>query len=660
MKIRFIAVALLVLWGFLPLARAQDSPPKDLTELSLEQLMEIPIYGGSRYEQTEKNVPASVTVVTRGEIQKFGYRTLAEILQSVPGFYLTFDRNYYNLGGRGYCVPGDFGSRYLVLVDGHRLNDPVYNQGPIGTDFPVDVDLIERVEVVKGPGSVMYGANAFFAVIHVITRRGRDVKGLEVSPEVGLYTYKGRATYGNLWKNGLEVLQSGSIYDSQGMRRYPAGGLGVAFDCDYDRYLSSFTKMTYQDFTFTGFFQSRTKGLPTGAWGTLFNDKRNQTIDTRAMADLKYEHAFPRDWGLLGRIYFDYYDYRGTYIYGNAGNPFFPLKNKDIGAGMRCGGEVQLTKKLFDRHHLVFGGEFYQDFGILQRNYDDSPYHLSLNDSRQYPTFAFYGQGQFMLRHDLIFYAGLRYDYYGNVAGALSPRLALIYQPFTSTNLKLVCGQAFRPPNAYELFFDDGSTQKSNPQLKAEKVQTLEAIWEQQLSRNWRLKTSGFVYRISDPIISRRDVSSLIVYVNGGAINARGLEVELAGKWLKYLEGRLSYTLQDARDSQTGLLLPNLPKHLVKANLIFPLFKDKVFIGVENLYSSNRIALTGRKVFGYPIANLTLFTKNIVPKLQVSASVYNLFNQKYCFPGGEEHLTAGIDRLRQDGINFRVKLQYTF
>ena len=663
MKIRFIAVALLVLWGFLPVGWAQDSPPKDLTELSLEQLMEIPIYGASRYEQTEKDVPGSVTVITRGEIQKFGYRTLAEILQSVPGFYLTFDRNYSSLGVRGFSMPGDYNTRILLLLDGHRINDPVYSQGPIGTDFPVDVDLFERVEVVKGPGSVMYGANAFFAVIHVITRRGRDVKGLEVSPEVGLYTYKGRATYGNLWKNGLEVLQSGSVYDSQGMRRYPAGGLGVAFDCDYDRYLSSFTKLAYNDFTLTGFFHSRTKGIPTGAWGTLFNDNRNQTLDTRASVNLKYEHAFPRDWGLLARLYYDYYDYLGTYIYnfGDVGNPFFPVKkNKDIGTGMRCGGEVQLTKKLFDRHHFVFGGEFYQDFAIRQHNYDESPYYQYNDDRRSFQVIAFYGQGQFTLLKNLIFYAGLRYDHYGTVGGTLNPRLALIYQPFTSTNLKLVYGQAFRPPNAYELYYEDGYSQKSNPQLKPEKIQTLEAIWEQQLAKNWRLKTSGFLYRISDPIQPGRDANNLITFVNSGAINARGLEVELAGKWLKHLEGRLSYTLQDARYAQTGLLLPNLPKHLVKANLIFPLYKHKVFLSVENLYSSNRIALSGRKVFGYPITNLTMFTKNIVPNLQVSASVYNLFNQKYCSPGGEEHLMTGIDRLRQDGINFRVKLQYTF
>ena len=624
--------------------------------------MDIPVYGASRYEQKEKNVPASVTIVTKNEIKKFGYRTLAEILQSVPGFFLNYDRNYHYLGVRGFSLPGDYNTRILLLVDGHRLNDSVYTTAPVGTDFPVDVDLIERVEVLKGPGSVMYGANAFFAVVNVITRNGREVKGLEVSPEIGLYTYKGRVSYGNRWNNGLEILQSGSFFDSRRERRYPVSGLGVAFDGDYDRFFSSFTKLSYQDFTFTGVFHSRKKGIPTGAWGTVFNDKDNQTTDNWAFADLKYERQFPRDWGLLARLYFDYYGYHGTYVYDYAdfGESPFLVKNQDSATSMRWGGEVQLTKKLWERHKLVFGGEFYHNFVTNQGNYDESPFYQYSDDRRSSQVIAFYGQDEFSIRKNLIFYAGVRYDHYSTVGGTLNPRLALIYQPFQSTNLKLLYGTAFRPPNAYEFYYRDGLTQRGNPDLKPEKIQTFELIWEQQLTKNWRLKTSGFYNQISDLILQNTDADGLIFFDNAGKVDAKGLEVELAGKWKKYLEGRLSYTLQEAKDHQTGLLLANVPKHLVKANLIFPLYQDKIFAGVETLYSSNRIALSGKEISGYTTTNLTLFSKNIIPKLEFSASIYNLFNQKYYYAGAEEHLSVGVDRLRQDGINFRLKLQYTF
>jgi iron complex outermembrane receptor protein len=308
----------------------------------------------------------------------------------------------------------------------------------------------------------------------------------------------------------------------------------------------------------------------------------------------------------------------------------------------------------------LLGAEFYHDFIIRQENYDVNPYYQYIKKNTPTQLLGLFGQVDLTILTNLILTAGGRFDFCIPKSHYFSPRLALIYHPFQSTTCKIIYGQSFRPPNAYELYYSDGTTQFSDPDLKPEKIQTFELIWEQQLAKTWRLKTSGYFYRISDPIWQKLKANGLVYFDNAGIIDAKGLEMELAGKWLKHLEGRLSYTFQDARDAQTGRLLPNLPKHLVKTNLIFPVFKDKVFLGVENIYASNRIALSGRKVFGYPITNLTLFTRNIVPKLQVSASVYNLFNQKYCYPGGGEHLTSGIDRLRQDGINFRVKLQYTF
>jgi iron complex outermembrane receptor protein len=662
MKTRLCVLVLVFLVGLPPVGWTQDSPPKDLTELSLEQLMEIPVYGASRYEQQEKNVPAAVTIVTKREIKKFGYRTLAEILQSVPGFYLNYDRNYHYLGVRGFSLAGDYNTRVLILVDGHRVRDGVYTQAPLGTDFPVEVDLIERVEVIRGPGSVMYGGNALFAVINVITRSGRDVKGLEVSPEVGLYTYKGRVSYGNRLTNGLEILQSGSFYDSRGDRRYPVTGLGVAFDGDYDRYVNSFTKLSYRDFTFTGAFHARKKGFPTGAWETVFNDKDNQTRDTWAFADLKYERKVARDWNLLAHLYYDYYGYTGTYLlnYAEAGDPLLLVKNKDSATSMRWGGEAQVTKKFLQRHMVVFGGEFYQNFIMHQKNYDESPFFKYIDDRRDSWVFGVYVQDEISLFKNLSLFAGVRYDYYSGMEGSINPRFALIYHPFQSTTLKVLYGQAFRPPNAYELYYKDGITQRANPSLRPEKIRTFELVWEQQLAKNWQLKTSGFFNQISDLILQGADSDGFLHFINAGKVKAKGLEVELSGKWQKYLEGRLSYSLQEAKDSQTRLLLPNLPKQMVKANLIFPLYQDKIFAGVETLYASGRIALSGKKVSGYSTTNLTLFSKNIVPRLEFSASVYNLFNQRYYFPGGEEHLSSGVDRLRQDGINFRVKLQYTF
>ncbi len=205
---------------------AQEGPAsttKALAHLSLEDLASLEVgtvYGASKHEQSVSEAPASVTIVTADDIRKFGYRTLTDVLGSVRGFYTTLDRAYSYLGIRGVNRPGDFGGRILITINGHRLNDPLYDQAFNGTEFPLDVDLIERVEVIRGPGSSLYGNNAFLAVINVVTRSGKDFKGAEASGAYASYdTYSGRVSYGNRFTNGVEVLASGTWFQSQGHDR---------------------------------------------------------------------------------------------------------------------------------------------------------------------------------------------------------------------------------------------------------------------------------------------------------------------------------------------------------------------------------------------------------------------------------------------------------
>src|SRR6185295_17341458 len=150
---------------------ARANPSEDLTALSLEQLLEVTIVGASKYEQTQVEVAAAVSVITRHEIQAFGWRTLGEALASLPGVYTTYDRQYTYLGMRGFGLPGDLNTRVLVTIDGNRVNDSTFDSGPTGREFPLDVDLIERIEFIPGPGGAVYGQNAMFGVVNVITRR---------------------------------------------------------------------------------------------------------------------------------------------------------------------------------------------------------------------------------------------------------------------------------------------------------------------------------------------------------------------------------------------------------------------------------------------------------------------------------------------------------
>ena len=158
---------------------AQASQPAPLKDQSLEQLLSLEVasvVGAAKHEQHVTEAPSSVTIVTAEDVRTFGWRTLAEALAAVRGFYTTNDRNYTYVGVRGFGRPSDYNNRVLVLVNGHRFNDNIYDQALVDSEVPIDLALIERIEIIRGPGSALYGTNAFFAVINVVLRSGGAVR----------------------------------------------------------------------------------------------------------------------------------------------------------------------------------------------------------------------------------------------------------------------------------------------------------------------------------------------------------------------------------------------------------------------------------------------------------------------------------------------------
>jgi iron complex outermembrane receptor protein len=164
-----------------------------------------------------------------------------------------------------------------VLIDGHRMNDNVFDGTYFGREAMIDVDLIDRVEVIRGPSSSLYGSSAFFGVINVITRRGGQMGGAEASGEAGSFdTYKGRFSFGEQFQNGVEWLLSGTYYTSEGQERlyYPefdqrisaeprATNDGIARGLDGEEAAQLFSSLGFRQFTLSGFFNHRSKDVPT-------------------------------------------------------------------------------------------------------------------------------------------------------------------------------------------------------------------------------------------------------------------------------------------------------------------------------------------------------------------------------------------------------------
>jgi iron complex outermembrane receptor protein len=657
---------ILILASTMSLVSAQT--PDDFTKKSLEDLMNIEVesvYSASKYSQKVTEAPSSVSIVTSDQIQRYGYRTLADILSSVRGFYVMNDRNYKYVGVRGFARPGDYNTRILVLVDGHRINDNIYDQGWVGRELPIEVDLIERVEIVRGPSSSLYGTSAFFAVVNVITKRGLDVKGVEVSGEAASFgTYKGRLTYGNKLTDNFEMMLSGSFYNSRGQRRLyikefdsPDTNNGIAENADDEKTESVFANLSFHDFTLHGTYGSREKGIPTASFGTVFNDRRTRTNDRRGYLDLQYDHTFSNQLGVVARVSYDSYSYDGTYIYdaSDNGSPLVTF-NKDSLDGKWWTGELQLSKTL-RKHRLTLGTEYRDNLRQNQLNYDIGAETPFLDDQRTSKNVALYLQDEFRIGENLTLSAGARYDHHSTFGGTIKPRVALIYHPATKTTVKLLYGEAFRAPNNYELFFNAGIN-KNGLDLKPETISTSEIVFERYLGDHVRLSASGYSYRIKGLITQQTDpADGLIRFKNEGQVASRGLEFEIEGKLPRGFEGNLAYTLQESRDRETGEDLTNSPRHLGKLNIIAPLFKRRVFAGFQFQYASQRRTLDGSNIPAYYLSNLTLFSKKLAKDLDVTFGAYNLFNQKYSDPGSEEHRQNAID---QDGRNLRLKLTYHF
>jgi len=627
---------------------------------------ETVIVGASKYEQKISEAPASVSVITARDIKRYGYRTLADILKSIRSFYVTYDRDYNFVGTRGFGPPGDYNTRVLLLVDGHRINDDIYDQAYIGTDFILDVDLIDKIEVIRGPSSSIYGTNAFFGVINVITKQAKDLSSPELSGELFLFdstydAYKLRGSYGHKFEKGPEVVVSASGYDSKGQRLYfkefdqPPDMDGWVKGGDYDNNYSFFSKAAFQDFSFHAAFVSREKGVPTGAWGTMFGDKRTSTNDDRGYLELKYKHSFEKQIDLQARLYYDHYKYRAYYVYDNAvpPNPPEPIVYTDRSWGEWLGAEVQATKTLYEKHKITVGMEL-QDHMRQDMRFED-PFEVYMDDKRSSTNWALYAQGEIRPLKDLLFNAGLRHDNYKSFGGTTNPRLAAIYNLYEKTTLKALYGIAFRAPNNYEFYYqDNGTSQKGNPDLKPETINTYEAVLEQGIGERLRATVSAFYYNTKDLIVQEVDpADNLFIYKNVGEVNASGAELELDGRW-DILEGRFSYTYQDARDKKTKSLLINSPTNMVRLNLSAQVI-EKLSINPEIQFMSKRKTITpGEYAGAFTVVNLTLLSQDLAKNLTLSFSIYNLFNEKYGDPGAE------FETIKQDGRNLRLKLTYSF
>jgi iron complex outermembrane receptor protein len=644
-------------------ALALPSAAADLSDLPLEDLLKIEVVSASKYPQAGTAAPSAVTVVTREDIRRFGWRTLSDALAAQRGFHASYDRSYHYLGVRGFAPPGDYNNRILFLVDGMRVNDNIYDSVMAGETFPIDLDLVERIEIVRGPGASIYGGNALFGVVNIILRSGASFDGAELAADAGSRrTGRVRASAGK--RHGdVEWLVSASGLDSRGGQyEFPdvAPGTKSPDGADAERQQRLLARLRVGEWQGTLLHSQREKHVPTASYGTIPNDSAHREDDGFTLGELTGKHRFGEHSALDLRLFGGQYRYDSAlpYDYSASGGPSRMI-NRDRQIGEWWGAEARLTSTAWRGHKWVLGLEYTGNTKQYQHNADDDGTVYVDTDATSHRA-GIYAQDEIALGASTTLMLGLRHDVAEDARRFTSPRLALIQQIGPDNTVKLLYGTAYRNANAYERQYIFTGLY-GNPDLSAERMQTLEAVWESRLGEGTRFTGSLYRYRMRDPI-ALDPVTQ--VNVNGADVWGDGIELEFERRWAGGAMLRAAYSGQFL--SQGGLRPDNAPAALAQVDAGLPLGSDGWYAALELRGVAARKAAAGAAdIGGYGLANFTLSWRPRNSAWDLSASVYNLFDRRYDDPAPADPVftaTTGTvrERFAQDGRTFRVKAAIRF
>lgn len=632
-----VAVAALLL-------TASEVSAQQSATLSLDSLLGTQIQAASKYLQTSAQAPASVTIITADDIRAHRYRSLLEVLETVRGFHVSNDRNYPLVGIRGFSRPSDYNNRILVLVDGHALNDQTWGGTPVGSDLPINLDAVERVEVIRGPGSALYGTNAMFAVINVVTKTGAQLDGIRASVSAGTGAAREVTVAG-----GRAIGVRGSVAGSAIVTRSDGGTLifpeladdngGISRNKDWEESVGALASGTFGSFGAKFGYRKRSKGIPTGAFGTLLGDERAESTDETLWGEISARRESGGVFGIGVRLYGDRYEYSG--VYPSAPGPAY----RDGGGSAAIGAEVIANWDPVSRDRVTFGAEYRRamraDYFEVQatgeETSDDAPFSLA----------SIFAENALHVSSKVDLITGIRFERRSSRQDAVAPRLALLVTPGRLTTLKLLYGQAYRTPSAAEADITT-SYYTRNPALRAERIATTEIELAHQLSAPLLVTASAFHYRVRNLIDQQVTDDDGVEFRNVARAKATGLELQADFMPEGLLSAHASYSAQRTRGEDAGQPLTNSPTQIAHVSVSAGSATAwRATAAVR--YETGRLTLAGTSTDAFVRTDVNVaysFASAGLPSwaraVGISMRVTNLFDTDYAVPGGIEHTQSSI------------------
>jgi len=395
---------------------AGDDPSAASGEKALFE--ELPVVeAASLHVQNLEEAPASVTVISAADIRKYGYRTLGEALATVRGFDLSYDRIYHYVGVHGFSLPGDYNTRFLVMINGHAMTENVFGSNNFwGQDFGLDMDLVQRIEIIRGPSSALYGSNGMFATINVVTKSPVDQSSARVSTETDTFGGRKAVVSSSVYLgHGANLLVSASAFNNRGQTLYfpefdsPETRNGIARGVDGERGYHTFANLIWRDWDVVAYVNSREKSPPV-AWDdiSLFGDRGNRVLDQRDF--LRVSHS--RDVGKTGKIgvqiSYDRYRYADRFNYPSSEQA---QVIRDLAYGDWLSSQLTYSVQAPKLGTLTLGAQVNWDLRNLQENYATVPERIDLlHEDHPDRVFSVFAQQEIDFSERWKAYIGLRFD----------------------------------------------------------------------------------------------------------------------------------------------------------------------------------------------------------------------------------------------------------
>ncbi|MBI5920235.1 MAG: TonB-dependent receptor [Betaproteobacteria bacterium] len=663
--IKFLCALLLPVW--VDAALAQPLEEEDLA-MAYGDKATVSIATGAR--QDLRRAPAVATVITVADIKAMGATDLDEVMETVPGVHVTRTANQYfsSYGFRGINgIPTN--PQVLVLQNGVQVND-LYrgDKGEAWSDLPLE--NIARIEIIRGPGSALYGADAFAGVINIITKTAADTPGTEFGVRGGSFNTRNAWVQHGGKLGDVDVaayLRVGSTDGHKEIIRSDAaskldklfgthaslapGPLNTGYDA-----VDAGLDLGYGKWRLRAGYKLR-DNLGTGVGVSYALDPVGKEKSERINADVSWSDAqFARNWGLgFSGSYLQYSEDVTTFNIYPPGTRFptgvFP--NGMIGSPGRWQRQVRAsgyaTYSGFAGHSLRFGLG-HEDLNLYDvrtmKNFllnaagtpvpnpvsgvliDYSGIQPHLVPHRRFNNYV-YVQDEWNFARDWTLTAGLRNDHFSDFGSTANPRLALVWDASLDLTAKLLYGRAFRAPSFAEQYTIN-PTANGNSALKPESIRTLEAAFSWQARKDAQINLSFFRYDMKDTIRAMPNAvaGTGSTFANTGKQNGRGAELELVWDLSRTVRFSGSYSNQKTIDEATNTDAGYAPHHHVYARADWRFAGNWLLSPQLNWVAERKRAVgdTRPAVPDYTSADLTLRAERGKGQWSFAASIRNLFN----------------------------------